>query len=139
MKRYLVSYLAVAVVLVALDMLWLRGIASDWYQQGIGHLMSAKPNLWAAGLFYLLYPVGIVIFAAMPGAGEAWWRAAVMGALFGLFAYSTYDLTNLAILKDWPLGLTVIDVAWGALVSGLSAAAGRAASGLLRPADVVLG
>ena len=131
MTRHLVAYVAVAAVLVALDMLWLRGIATDWYQQGIGHLMSAKPKLWAAGLFYLLYPVGIVIFAVMPNAGEAWWRAAAMGALFGFFAYSTYDLTNLAILKGWPLGLSVIDMVWGGLVSGVSASAGRVAARLL--------
>jgi uncharacterized membrane protein len=128
MSRYLVAYLAVAVVLVALDMLWLRGIATNWYQQGIGHLMSPQVNMVAGALFYLLFPVGLVIFAVSPGLTDPWWRAAVFGALFGFFAYATYDLTNLAILKDWPLGLSVMDIAWGSVVSGVSAVAGRAAA-----------
>jgi uncharacterized membrane protein len=126
--RYLVAYLAVAVVLVALDLLWLRGIATNWYQQGIGHLMSPQVSMVAGALFYLLFPVGLVIFAVSPGLADSWWRTAVFGALFGFFAYATYDLTNLAILKDWPLGLSVMDIAWGSVVSGVSAVAGRAAA-----------
>jgi len=122
--RYLVAYLAVAVVLVALDMLWLRGIATDWYQ----HLMTPKVNMVAGALFYLLFPIGVVIFAVSPGLADPWWRTAVFGALFGFFAYATYDLTNMAILKDWPLGLSVMDITWGRIVSGVSAVAGRAAA-----------
>ena len=128
MTKYLVAYLTVAVVLVALDMLWLRGIATGWYQQGIGHLMATQVNLIAGALFYLLFPVGLVIFAVAPGLGTPWWRVAVSGALFGFFAYATYDLTNLAILKGWPLGLSVIDIVWGCVVSAVSASAGRAAA-----------
>jgi len=128
MTKYLVAYLTVAVVLVALDMLWLRGIATDWYQQGIGHLMATQVNLIAGALFYLLFPAGLVIFAVAPGLGAPWWRVVVSGALFGFFAYATYDLTNLAILKGWPLGLSVIDIAWGGVVSAVSASAGRAAA-----------
>lgn len=131
MTRYLVAYLAVAIVLVALDMLWLRGIAVDWYQQGIGHLMAPKANLVAAALFYLLFPLGVVIFAVSPGLADPWWRTAIFGALFGFFAYATYDLTGLAVLKDWPIGLSVIDIAWGSVVSGISAVAGRAAANAL--------
>ena len=128
MTKYLVAYLTVAVVLVALDMLWLRGIATGWYQQGIGHLMATQVNLIAGALFYLLFPAGLVIFAVAPGLGTPWWRVAVSGALFGFFAYATYDLTNLAILKGWPLGLSVIDIVWGCVVSAVSASAGRAAA-----------
>jgi len=128
MTKYLVAYLTVAVVLVALDMLWLRGIATDWYQQGIGHLMAPQVNMVAGALFYLLFPIGVVIFAVSPGLADPWWRTAIFGALFGFFAYATYDLTNLAILKDWPLGLSLIDIAWGSVVSGVSAVAGRAAA-----------
>ncbi|RYF44191.1 MAG: DUF2177 family protein [Comamonadaceae bacterium] len=123
MGRYAVVYLATLVVVLVLDFLWLRVIAINWYQSGIGHLMAAKPNLWAAGAFYLLYPVGIVIFAALPAEG-VWMRGLVLGALFGLFCYGTYDATNLAVLRDWPLGLTFLDVAWGMFVSACGATAG---------------
>ncbi|MEO8155635.1 MAG: DUF2177 family protein [Rhizobacter sp.] len=131
MTRTLVAYLATALVLVALDMLWLRVIAPDWYQQGIGHLMSGQINLVAGALFYLLFPVGLMIFAVMPNLANTWVNAALMGALFGCFAYGTYDLTSLAILKNWPVGLSVIDIAWGSFVSAAAASAGRLAAGAL--------
>jgi len=129
MNRYLLGYLAATVVMLALDMVWLRFIAADWYQQGIGHLMSGEVKLFAGAAFYLLFPVGLLVFAVMPQLDAAWWRAASMGALFGFFAYSTYDLTNLATLKGWPLGLSLLDTAWGTLASGAAALAGRAAAG----------
>jgi uncharacterized membrane protein len=128
MTRHLVAYLAAAVVLFALDMLWLRVIAADWYQQGIGHLMAGDVNLVAGAAFYVLFPVGLLIFAIAPQAGAVWWRAAMMGALFGFFAYATYDLTNLATLKAWPLGLSALDVMWGTIASAAAATAGRLAS-----------
>lgn len=124
--KALATYGVTAIVLFAIDMLWLRVIAMNWYQQGIGHLMAADVKLWAGALFYLLYPVGLVLFAVEPGLGAAGpWRAAALAAAFGLFAYATYDLTNLATLKDWPLALSVVDVAWGAFASALAATAGR--------------
>ncbi len=127
MNRNLAAYAAAAVTLLVIDMLWLGVIAKPLYQQGIGHLMAPQPKLWAAALFYLLYPAGLVLFAVMPNHGSAWLQTALMGAAFGLFAYATYDLTNLATLKDWPLGLSVIDTLWGAAVSAVAATAGRAA------------
>ena len=127
MTKYLAAYAAAAVVMLAIDMLWLGFIAKPLYEQGIGHLMAAKPRLWAAALFYLLYPVGLVLFAVAPNQGSAWVPTAMMGAAFGFFAYATYDLTNLATLKDWPLGLSVIDTVWGAAVSAVASLAGRAA------------
>jgi uncharacterized membrane protein len=128
MTRHLIAYLATAFVLVALDMLWLRVVAPEWYQQGIGHLMGGQVNLVAAALFYLLFPLGVVIFAVTPSLPHSGLNALVMGVLFGFFAYATYDLTNLATLKGWPLGLSVIDIAWGSFVSGVSALAGRTAA-----------
>jgi uncharacterized membrane protein len=121
--RILSLYAASLVAVAALDFLWLGVIARGWYQGGIGHLMADKPNLVAAAAFYLLYPVGLLIFAVLPSGGD-WGRAMLMGALFGLFAYGTYDLTNLAILRDWPLGITVLDIGWGAVVSAVGAGAG---------------
>lgn len=127
MNRTLAAYAATTVTMLAIDMVWLGVIAKPFYQQGIGHLMAPQPNLWAAALFYLLYPVGLVLFAVWPNTGTPWLQTALMGAAFGLFAYATYDLTNLATLKGWPLGLSVIDTLWGAAVSAVAATAGRAA------------
>ena len=123
MTRYLLTYAATFVSLAALDFLWLGVIARSWYRDGMGSLLAPQVNLAAAAAFYLLYPIGLVIFAVLPSGGD-WLRALALGALFGLFCYGTYDLTNLAILKDWPLGLTFIDIAWGAVVSAAGASAG---------------
>jgi uncharacterized membrane protein len=121
------AYAATVIVMVALDLLWLGVIAKPLYQQGIGHLMAERPNVAVAVLFYAVYALGIVVFAVVQEPITGWGRAALMGALFGFFAYATYDLTNLATLKGWPVGLVVVDIAWGCVVSGVSAAAGRLA------------
>ncbi len=127
-NRYLAAYAGTAIVFVALDMLWLGVIAKPMYQQGIGYLMAAKPNVVVAVLFYLLYALGVVIFAVSPQHGGAGWGTTLaMAALFGFFAYATYDLTNLATLRDWPLRLSLIDIVWGTLVSAAAAAGGKAA------------
>lgn len=119
----LLPYLTVLVAMVVLDLVWLGGIAMPMYKRGIGHLMADKPNFAAAGLFYLLYAIGVLVFAVR--AADGWQAAAGYGALLGALAYMTYDLTNMATLKDWPIGLSVIDVAWGTFATGLAAAAGR--------------
>lgn len=126
--RRIAIYLAIAFALFALDMVWLLWIARDWYQQGLGHLMAGQPNLTAAVLFYLLFPLGLQIFAVSPRQATGVARTAMSGALFGFFAYATYDLTNLAILKDWPLGLSLLDVSWGTCVGAAASAAGAAAA-----------
>ena len=120
-------YVAVFLTMFIIDMLWLGVIAKSMYANAMGGLLSPNPNLWAAGAFYLIFPVGLVIFAVLPQAESPLWKAALMGALFGFFAYSTYDLTNLAVVKDWPFGLTFIDMAWGTMVSGIAATAGKLA------------
>ena len=124
MTRTAIIYLAIAVTLFVLDMAWLMWIARDWYQQGIGHLMAERPQLAPAALFYLLFPVGLLVFAVLPGHVEGVAKAALLGGLFGFFAYATYDLTNLATLKDWPIGLSLLDVAWGTLAGAAASAAG---------------
>jgi uncharacterized membrane protein len=126
MTKYLVAYVAAAVVMIAIDLVWLGVIAKPIYRDGIGHLMADSPNIPAAVLFYLLFPVGLMIFAVLPNAASPeWTKTLIAGALFGLFTYATYDLTNLATLKGWPVGLAVLDTAWGTLVSAVSAAAGK--------------
>ncbi len=128
MTKYFVAYAATLVVMVALDMLWLGVIAKSFYMQGIGHLMAERPNVVVAVVFYIVYAVGIVVFAVAPGeASSGWSRTLALGALFGFFAYATYDLTNLATLKNWPISVTLVDMAWGSLVSAASAAAGKLA------------
>jgi uncharacterized membrane protein len=128
MNKYAAGYIAAAAVMIAIDMLWLGVVAKTMYQQGIGHLMAEQPQLWAAIAFYVTYPLGLMIFAVAPQADDtAWARTICLGALFGFFAYATYDLSNLATLKNWPVSLTMIDIAWGAALSAASAGAAKAA------------
>lgn len=128
MNKYIAAYAGTALVMVALDLLWLGVIAKPLYQQGLGHLMADRPNITVAVLFYLLYALGVVIFAVAPHHnGAGWGSTLALGALFGFFAYATYDLTNLATLRDWPLRLSLLDMAWGTVVSAASAAGGKVA------------
>lgn len=125
MMKYVGVYLAVFLTMFIVDMIWLRVIAVSWYAQGMGSLLTESPNLWAAAAFYLMFPLGLLIFAVLPGETSVVLKVAGMGALFGFFAYATYDLTNLAVIKNWPVGLTFLDMAWGTLVSGVSASVGK--------------
>ena len=128
LKTALIAYAGALVFFLAADMLWLGVLMTDSYQAWIGPLMREQPLLLPAAVFYLLYPAGLVVFAIRPALerpGAA--RAAALGAFFGLLAYGTYDLSNLATLKDWPLQLTLVDMVWGAALSCGSALAGYAA------------
>lgn len=125
MLKLLGVYGAIAVTMLVLDMVWLRGIATSWYEEGLRHLMAPKPDLRAAGVFYLMYPLGLVIFGVLPNEDSTLMRALGMGALLGFFAYATYDLSNLATLRDWPLSVSLMDMAWGTLASALSVGVGK--------------
>lgn len=128
MSPYLVAWAATAVVMVALDLLWLGLIAKPYYQESIGHLLASQPKTAVACLFYAVYPVGLMVFAVAPfrqSIGST--DAAIHAAMFGAFAYATYDLTNLATLRDWPIGISLLDLAWGTLVSTLAGTAGKLA------------
>ena len=122
MARSVIAYLAALVAVGVLDFVWLRLVAMPWYQAGMGHLMGASPNVVGAALFYFLYPIGLVLFAVLPSGGDVP-RAVATGALFGVFCYGTFDLTSLAVLRDYPAWLAVLDIAWGATASALGAAA----------------
>ena len=125
MSRSLVAYISTLVVFGIVDFIWLGFIAKDLYRNGIGHLMAESPNWIAAVLFYLLFIAGLVYFAVSPALDAgAWQRAALNGALFGFFCYATYDLTNYATLKGWPLSIVLADLVWGAFVSTVGATAG---------------
>jgi len=107
-------------VFFAIDMIWLVLVARKFYQRQIGFLMKSDINWYAAGVFYLLFIAGLVTFVITPAIEKhSPVHALVFGALFGLVTYSTYDLTNLATLKDWPLTVTIADLAWGMILSAL--------------------
>ena len=113
------TYLITLLIFFAIDLVWLAVIAKNFYRQHIGHLMSADVNWPAALLFYTVYIGGIVFFAIKPAFedGSAS-RALAYGAFFGFIAYATYDLTNQATMKNWPVLVTVIDLAWGTVLTG---------------------
>jgi uncharacterized membrane protein len=130
MKTILAVYLAVLACFLLLDFVWLGLIASDFYAAALGPLLKQPIDVLPAAIFYAAYAAGIVYFAVRPGTGRLPARtAAFRGALLGLLAYGAYDLTNLATLKGWPLFMSIVDMAWGAVVTGLSAAAGALAAG----------
>lgn len=132
--QLVVAYFATGIVFLAIDAVWLSTMASRFYKPQLGDLMTNQPNWPAAVLFYLLYVAGVVLFVVQPALASGRWTSALaMGALFGLVAYGTYDLTNQATLRDWPALLTVVDLAWGTVLTAVAATAGflitRMASG----------
>lgn len=124
-SKLILTYLAMTAAFFAVDLVWLGLIAKDFYNKQIGHLMATNVNWVAAIIFYLLFIVGILIFAVLPAHEKvSFSKAAIYGALFGFFTYATYDLTNLATLKDWPIGMTIIDMIWGAVLTATVASVG---------------
>ena len=127
-RKLLFAFFATMLTLLAVDALWLTVLMGPTYHAYVGSLMLAKPKLMPAALFYVLYPVGLVVFATLPAIRKKDWRAAAaLGGLLGLVAYGTYDLSNLATLQGWPWQMTVIDMAWGTFLSGVAASMGYAA------------
>ncbi|MBP9710901.1 MAG: DUF2177 family protein [Candidatus Pacebacteria bacterium] len=105
-------------VFLAVDLVWLGLVAKNFYRDQIGFLMKSDINWVAAIVFYLLFIVGLVIFVITPALEKgSWVHALLFGALFGLITYATYDLTNLATIKNWPVLVTVVDLAWGAALA----------------------
>jgi uncharacterized membrane protein len=122
--QWILTYALTVPVFFAIDLVWLGVIARNFYRSGIGHLMADSPNWGIAIFFYLLYIVGILIFATRPALNSQSWTDALMyGALFGFFAYMTYDLTNLSTLRDWPVSIALVDMVWGAVLTGTVAVA----------------
>ena len=116
---FLKLYCIALPIFFGMDMIWLGVAAKNFYAKQIGFLMNANVNWSAAILFYLLFLAGLVVFVIAPAVEkDSWAHALLLGALFGLITYATYDLTNLATLKDWPLVLTVVDLTWGTILAG---------------------
>lgn len=111
-------YLVTLFVFLGIDSIWLLFIAKNFYADKLGYLMAKNPNLISAGIFYLLFVVGIILFVISPALkNNSLSQAIIMGGLFGLITYATYDLTNLATIRDWPLVITIVDMIWGTVLS----------------------
>jgi uncharacterized membrane protein len=123
--KLVLLYVVTALIFFAIDILWLGVIAKNFYQRYLGHFFRERVNWIAASIFYSLYILGILIFAILPGINSASLaRTVILGVLYGLFTYGTYDLTNLATLKDWPVKIVVVDILWGMVLCGLVSAGG---------------
>lgn len=135
MVKYLIAYAVTAAAFLIIDVVWLAWIAKRFYAGRLGELLLERPNMGAAAVFYALYVIGIVIFAVAPGLREGSALAALAyGALFGFFAYATYDMTNYATLKNWPLTVSIVDMAWGSFITAVAATAGFYGTKLVVPA-----
>jgi uncharacterized membrane protein len=118
MITFLQIYAISILVFFVLDMLWLGVVAKGFYKQQIGHLLRVDVNWIAAGAFYLVFLAGVVTFVIQPAIDRHSLQYAVSyGALFGLVTYAAYDLTNLAVAKDWPVTVTLVDLAWGTVLT----------------------
>lgn len=121
-KHFFSIYLSCLGCMLFLDALWISSTINILYKKNIGHLMTTKPVYPAALLFYFLYALGITVFILLPGLerNKNFIELFMYGALFGLIAYGTYDLTNHATMQNWPVCLTIIDMTWGAFVTGIT-------------------
>lgn len=122
MLKYFAIYGSFFITLIAIDLVWLLGIAKSLYRDEMGDLMASEPKLMAGLAFYLLYAFGATIFVTIPALSkQSLIYALQYGALFGFFCYMTYDLTNLAVIRDFPTRLAFVDMAWGSFVTAVSA------------------
>ncbi len=120
MLKYLGIYFLFLISLIMVDMIWLLVIAKTLYQNEMGDLMASEPKLAAGIAFYILYALGVCIFVLVPALSkQSWFDAVLYGALFGFFCYMTYDLTNLAVVRNFPTQLAFIDMAWGSFVTAV--------------------
>ena len=124
MIPYAAAYLGTAAVFAALDAVWLTQVGPRLYRPALDPVLADKPSMVPAVIFYLVYVLGIVVFAVAPNRDAGLARVALGGAMLGALAYATYDLTNQATLKVWATRITVIDISWGAFVTAAGAAAG---------------
>ena len=123
--KIIISYILTVIVFLAIDLVWLGLIAKNIYQKYMGELLSEHVNWTAAIIFYLIFIVGIFIFVIIPSVEKhSLLRAVLLGAIFGFITYATYDLTNYATLKGFPLTIVFIDLAWGAVLTSMVSVAG---------------
>ncbi len=121
MINYIKTYLLAFVIFMGIDFIWLGLIARGFYREQIGFIMKENFNMMAATLFYLLFIVGLLFFVLNKAfAIESWKYALFVGMFYGFITYATYDITNLSTLKDWPLLISIVDIAWGSILCGLT-------------------
>lgn len=129
MKTALIAYAGSFATLLVLDAIWLGLVARTFYRDQLGDLMLPQPALGIAALFYVFFAVAVVVLAVLPAVSAASLTTAlVYAAILGLAAYGTYDITNLSTLKNWPVTMTLVDMAWGTFVTAATAAGGYAAA-----------
>ncbi|CAJ0849734.1 hypothetical protein AMST5_00167 [freshwater sediment metagenome] len=127
--KFILAFVASTAAMLVLDAIWLSTMAERLYRPQLGDLLADEFRPYPAFVFYALYLFGVVYFAVAPALRNGGWRnAALNGALFGLVAYGTYDLTNQATLRHWPVLVTALDMIWGAFISAVAAVAGHAAA-----------
>jgi uncharacterized membrane protein len=132
MLRFATAYAAAGIAFFAADFIWLSLASSRFYRPRLGALLSDTPNLTVAGAFYLLYVVGIVVFAIYPAAdSRSVWMLVGRALLLGAVAYGTYDITSLSTIRGWPAAVSVVDIAWGMTATTLGSLVGYAALRLL--------
>jgi uncharacterized membrane protein len=120
-----IYYISTAIVFLGVDFVWLRFASEKLYRPALGAMLLEKPLIGAAIAFYLLYVAGVTIFVGAPALrAGSWSHATLFGGLLGLFCYATYDLTNLATLRNWTITITVLDLLWGAFLTGFAATVG---------------
>jgi uncharacterized membrane protein len=131
---YFKLYLLTVPVFFAVDILWLGVVARSFYRRQLGFILSDRVNWTAAFVFYLIYIIGIIVFAVRPALiRESWQQAVGLGALYGFFTYATYDLTNLATLDKWPLKIVIVDIVWGIFLCALVSVASFAIATRMSP------
>jgi uncharacterized membrane protein len=127
LRAWLIAWVGAIIPFLAIDLTWLGFIARDFYRAQMGQLLADQPRWTVAFLFYGLYCVGVVLFAVLPGLRDGGVpRAALLGAAFGFFAYATYDLTALAVIRGYPAILAIADIAWGTVLTAIVAACSAA-------------
>ena len=132
MLSWILIWAIAAVIMLAIDMVWLMGIGRGFYVQEIGDLLLEKPNLLPALAFYVIYSIGVTVIVIAPAIeAQSVVRALIYGLLFGLVAYGTYDLTNLAVMKGFTTKIALIDMVWGGLITGFVSAVTVKLSGML--------
>ena len=133
--RVLFVFAATLITFVVLDVAWLMLVAVGQFQSQLGAILQTQPNFLAAAALYVIFACGLIVLAVQPALQARSLSVAIAnGALLGLTAYATFDLTNLAIIKGWTVGLALLDMTWGTLLSAIAAAAGYAAgSRAMRP------
>lgn len=121
MANYLKIYIVTFVIFIGIDFAWIGFVAKKFYRNQIGFLMKDSFNIGVALIFYLVFIVGLIFFVLNKAiAIESWQYALFAGMFYGFITYSTYDITNLSTLKDWPVLLTFIDIIWGTFLCGIT-------------------